>query len=99
MNVNDLEGTARGVAGKAQEAYGDLTGDKSQQAEGVSRQVAGRAQDAYGDVKDAAQGAARQVGRVVEKQPVLSLLVAGAIGYALALLTVSAADHGSSRRW
>ncbi|MBK1658558.1 CsbD family protein [Paracraurococcus ruber] len=99
MNTDDIEGAARGVVGKAQRAYGEVTNDVGHQASGTARELAGRAQEVYGEAKDAAQGAARQVGRVVEKQPVLSLLVAGAIGYGLALLTVSATTERSWRRW
>lgn len=94
MSGEKLEGAARGVVGKGQEVFGDVTGDRGTQAEGMARQVAGRAQEAYGDVKEAAQGAAGNVGRMVEGQPVVSLLVAGVIGYVLALLTIR-----SSNRW
>ena len=100
MNMDEIEGKARDTVGKAQQAFGDVTGDTAHQAEGMARQVAGRAQDAYGEAKEAARGAAQQVGRVVERQPVLSLLVAGAVGYALAMLTLGAVDRRSSwRRW
>ncbi|RAI57580.1 CsbD family protein [Roseicella frigidaeris] len=98
MDKNEIEGAARNVAGKAQEAYGKFTDDAEHEAKGVARQVAGKAQEAYGDARDVARDAARQVGQVVEKQPVLSLLVAGAVGYALALLTLGVVDRGS-RRW
>ena len=96
MNTDKIEGMARNVVGKAQEGLGDLAGDSGHQAEGMTRQVAGRAQEAYGDVKEGAQDALEQLGSVVEKQPLLSLLVAGAVGFVLgSLLTGS----GSSRRW
>jgi uncharacterized protein YjbJ (UPF0337 family) len=95
MNTDKIEGMARNVVGKAQEGLGDMAGDSGYQAEGMGRQVAGRAQEAYGDVKDGARDAVRQVGSVVEQQPVLALLVAGAIGFALGSLMTS----GSSRRW
>jgi ElaB/YqjD/DUF883 family membrane-anchored ribosome-binding protein len=54
--------------------------------------VAGRAQEAYGDAKDMTRSAAAQVGRGVEQQPIIALLIAGAIGYALGLLTAYAAS-------
>lgn len=95
-NRDEIEGTVRNVAGKAQEAFGNLTGDTKTQVEGAARQVAGRAQDAYGQARDVAQDATRQVGRMVEQQPVVSLLIAGVIGYALGLLTAGATDR---RRW
>lgn len=96
MNTDKIEGMARGAIGKAQEGLGDIVGDSNTQAEGMTRQVAGRAQEAYGDVKEGAQDALEQLSSAVEKQPLLALLVAGAVGFALgSLLTGSA----SSRRW
>src|SRR5690349_23797467 len=94
-NSDNLEGAARGVVGKAQEAFGKVTEDSGQRAEGIARQVAGRAQDAYGDARQVAGEAAHQVGRAVRAQPVVSVLVAAAVGYALGILTAGAA--GGSR--
>ncbi|MFC7477501.1 CsbD family protein [Dankookia sp. GCM10030260] len=99
MNSENLEGAARGIVGKAQESFGEVTGDAGHRAEGVARQVAGRAQEAYGDVKQAADQAAHQVGRAVKDQPVVSLLVAGVIGYALGLLTMGTLGGGSRHRY
>src|SRR4051812_26903471 len=96
MNTDKIEGMARGVVGKAQEGLGDLAGDSGNQAEGMARQVAGRAQEAYGDVREGAQDALQQLGSAVEKQPLLALLVAGAVGFALGSLLTSS---GPSRRW
>jgi uncharacterized protein YjbJ (UPF0337 family) len=96
MNTDKVEGMARNVVGKAQEGLGNLAGDSNNQAEGMARQVAGRAQETYGDVKDSAQDALRQVGSAVEKQPLLALLVAGAVGFALGSLLTSSVP---SRRW
>ena len=95
MNSDNFEGTARGAAGKVQEAFGDITGDTKNKVEGMGRQVAGRAQEAYGDAKDAARNASQQVGEVVQNQPVVSLLVAGVVGFALGILTIGM----TSRRW
>lgn len=91
MNSDRIEGTARDVTGRVQEGFGKLTGDEQHQAEGLAKQVAGRAQDVYGEAKDYAQHAGERVVRVVEQQPVTSLLIVGAIGYVLGLLT--------ARRW
>lgn len=87
MNTDTFEGTAKTVAGKAQEGFGNLTGDDQHRAEGLARQAAGRVQDAYGEARDYAQHAGERVVRVVEQQPVTSLLIVGAIGYVLGLLT------------
>ncbi len=45
------------------------------------------AQEAYGQAREVARSTAAQVGRGVEQQPVVALLIAGVIGYALGLLT------------
>ncbi|MBL6081548.1 CsbD family protein [Belnapia sp. T18] len=99
MNSDNLEGAARGVAGKAQEVFGEVTGSGSQRAEGVARQVAGQAQEVYGDVRKGAEAAASQVGHVVKQQPAIALLVAGVIGYALGVLTASSLGGHSRRHW
>ena len=87
MDEDRFGGTVRQAAGKVQGTAGDLLGDTKMQAEGAAREVAGRAQDAYGQAKDTARDAAASIGRGVEQQPVVALLVAGVIGYALGLLT------------
>ncbi|HWL83935.1 MAG TPA: CsbD family protein [Roseomonas sp.] len=98
MNSDRLEGSMEEFTGQAQEGLGDLTGNREQKARGAIRQVAGRAQHAYGDARDYAQhayddarhyaqNAGERVVRVVEHQPVTSLLVVGIIGYILGLLT------------
>lgn len=87
MNSDRFEGTAKDLAGKAQEGFGNLTGDERHQAEGVARQAAGRVQEVYGEARDYAQHAGERVVRQVEQQPVTALLIVGAVGYVLGLLT------------
>lgn len=60
MNEDKAKGTAREVAGKAQEKYGEVTGNRKQQAKGVGKQVEGAAQKKVGDVKDAAHESNRK---------------------------------------
>ena len=57
MNRNQVKGTAKDVAGKAQEKVGKLTGSTTQQVKGVARQVEGKAQKGVGDVQEAARDA------------------------------------------
>jgi uncharacterized protein YjbJ (UPF0337 family) len=45
MDERRIEGTARNLGGKVQEAAGRLTGDTKTQAEGVANQAIGAAQD------------------------------------------------------
>jgi uncharacterized protein YjbJ (UPF0337 family) len=96
MDENQAGGAVRRAAGRAQGAAGEFLGDARTRVEGATRDVAGRAQEAYGDARDMARSAAAQVGRGVDQRPVIALLIAGAIGYALGLLTAYAA---SDRRW
>ena len=72
-----------------------MTGDTKTQASGMIDQVTGTAQRTYGKIKDQASGAfgdqldeaSAYIGDTVAERPLTSLLVAGAVGYALAMLT------------
>jgi ElaB/YqjD/DUF883 family membrane-anchored ribosome-binding protein len=85
MNVNadSIGDTIQNVAGKVQDA---LTGDTRAQIEVQARRVASHARDAYGEVAEQAADAVTAVGKGVEQQPLIALLIAGAIGYALGKL-------------
>jgi uncharacterized protein YjbJ (UPF0337 family) len=74
------------ITGRVQEAVGSLAGDTKAQMEGVARQAAGAAEDAYGQVRDRARDVAGVVSDSVERQPLVALLVAGAVGCMLGLL-------------
>jgi uncharacterized protein YjbJ (UPF0337 family) len=75
--VNDrVEGTAREFGGRVQETVGNVTGDSKTQAEGLYNQAAGQAQQAAGQFAD-----------VVKAQPIVTTIVALAIGYLLGRLT------------
>jgi uncharacterized protein YjbJ (UPF0337 family) len=92
MDENQIGVAGRQEAGKKLGAAGEFLGDTRAQVEGAARDVAGRVQEAYGDARDMARSGAARVGRGVEQQPVIALLIAGAIGYALGLLTAYAAS-------
>ncbi|WP_161600896.1 CsbD family protein [Teichococcus oryzae] len=98
MNKDQVEGTLENVTGQAQEGFGNMADDPEHKMRGMARQVAGRAQHAYGDARDYAQQAGERareyashagerVVRQVEQQPVTTLLIVGAVGYVLGLLT------------
>ena len=54
MSTTDrIEATAKNLEGKAQEALGNITGDKQDQAEGKAKQAEASAQHAVEDAKDA----------------------------------------------
>lgn len=53
MSAKDkLDATAKNIEGKAQEAIGKVTGDKSKEAEGKAKQAQASGQHAVEDVKD-----------------------------------------------
>lgn len=54
-----------------------------------ARQIAGDAQHACGDAVQQAREATRTLSNQVERQPLISLLVAGGIAYALASIIPS----------
>jgi uncharacterized protein YjbJ (UPF0337 family) len=47
-----LEGTGDQVEGRAKQAAGGLSGDRTQQGEGVLDEIKGKVKDTLGDVKD-----------------------------------------------
>lgn len=53
MSTEDrLDATAKNIEGKVQEAVGEFTGDKSEQAEGKAKQTQASAQHAVENAKD-----------------------------------------------
>jgi uncharacterized protein YjbJ (UPF0337 family) len=75
--MNDrVEGAAREFGGRVQETVGNVAGDSKTQAEGLYNQAAGQAQQAAAQFSD-----------VIKSQPVVSTLVAVAVGYILGRLT------------
>jgi uncharacterized protein YjbJ (UPF0337 family) len=76
MNTDRIEGAARDVGGKIQDAAGGLMGDAATQLRGKADQVAGKAQKAYGEAVDGMKGFARE-------QPIGALLTAMGVGVAL----------------
>ena len=97
MDENEIKGAAKDIGGNIKGAVGDLTGDSKTQASGAIDQVVGTAQRTYGKIKDQAGGAGSAMidqldeasaflGDTVAERPLTSLLVAGAVGYVLAML-------------
>src|ERR1700730_7261072 len=58
---NRIEGAAKAVVGKVEDAVGGLTGDAETQAAGKTRQVAGKFQNAYGKAFDEVRNASKHV--------------------------------------
>jgi uncharacterized protein YjbJ (UPF0337 family) len=57
MNKNQINGSAKSVAGKVQEEAGILSGNKVQQAKGLSKQISGNAEKSLGDARELVKNA------------------------------------------
>ena len=101
MDKDRIAGSAKEFAGKVEGAVGDVAGDAQTQAAGRAREAAGTVQNLYGQAKDAAVGYAKDayehsgetvrdgseaMAKTVRDNPLGALLIAGGIGFALALL-------------
>ena len=53
MNKDQLKGSVKDVAGKAQQKVGELTGSEKQQIKGLKNQAEGKIDKAIGNVKEA----------------------------------------------
>lgn len=53
MNKDQLKGSVKDIAGKAQEKVGEITGSEKQQIKGLKNQAEGKIQKGVGDVKEA----------------------------------------------
>lgn len=57
MNSDQIKGSVKDVAGKAQRKLGEAIGSTEQQVKGAATQVEGKAQKAVGDVREAVEDA------------------------------------------
>lgn len=72
-------GTVQKLAGKAQEAVGDVTDRTDMQFDGMARQVIGGVQESYGE-------ALEQLRDVASRNPIVTLAVVAAAGFAIGAL-------------
>ena len=93
MDKDRIAGSAKDVAGKVEGAVGDMTGNAQAQAAGRAREAAGTVQNLYGQAKDAYENSgdtfrdgSEVVAKKVQDNPLGALLIAGSIGFALAML-------------
>jgi uncharacterized protein YjbJ (UPF0337 family) len=68
MNQNQVKGTAKDIAGKAQEKFGEATGSTEQQIKGGAKQVEGKIQKGVGDVEQAADRTADKMKNEADRQ-------------------------------
>jgi uncharacterized protein YjbJ (UPF0337 family) len=67
MNRDELEGKAKVVKGKIQQATGDLTDDPELHDEGVADEVTGKTQDTLGRARRKIGQAVKEVGSAIKK--------------------------------
>ena len=61
MNKNQVEGTAKDVAGKVQRKVGEITGSTSQQVKGAEKQIEGKLQKGVGNAQQAQDDADKEM--------------------------------------
>jgi uncharacterized protein YjbJ (UPF0337 family) len=61
MDSDRVKGKMKDLAGKAQEKFGEVTGNEEQEAKGAAKQVEGKVQNTFGNVKDAGRNIADDV--------------------------------------
>ena len=71
-----VQGMARDMAGRAQQALGDTFGDAKTQAQGLYNQASGQAQEQMG-----------RLAEVIRDQPLIAAAIALGVGYILGRLT------------
>ncbi len=91
----EASGRVREAAGKAQNIYGQA----KDAARSVGDAAASYAKDAYDNSGDTLRDSTQAVARRVQDNPLGSLLVAGGIGFALALLMTRQPRRPPPSRW
>src|ERR1700730_13459333 len=95
MDKDRVAGAAKDAAGKVEGAVGDLAGNAETRASGRLREASGTVQNLYGQRKAPARGAADTAAsfdrataeaKQVRDNPLGALLLAGGIGFALAMI-------------
>lgn len=60
MNKDQVEGSAKNLAGKVQQKVGAAVGSEKQQAKGLGKQIEGKTQKAVGDVEEAIKDSSKK---------------------------------------
>src|SRR5712672_598490 len=84
MDKDRIAGSAKDIAGKVEGAVGDMAGDP--QAQDAGDTAAGYAKDAYENSGETLREGSEVVAKKVQDNPLGALLIAGGIGFALAML-------------
>ena len=92
--VGEIAGdTKTEAAGRAREAMGtvqNLYGQAKDAAREATDAAAGYAKQAYGNSGDTVRDGSQAIAKTVQENPIGSVLIAGAIGFALAMLMTRA---------
>jgi len=101
--VGDIAGDAKAqAAGRAREATGaaqNLYGQAKDAAREATDAAVGYARDAYDSSGDTFRNSSQALAKKVQDNPLGSMLVAGGIGFALALLMTRPPRRPPPRRW
>ena len=60
MNKDQVKGSLKDAAGKAQETFGEAVGSREHEAKGEARQVEGKTQKKVGDVEEGVKDITRK---------------------------------------
>ena len=86
MNEHEVNSTVNEVAGRMQSAAGALAGDAADELAGKAREARARLESVYGDAVDTVRGARQSLGRTIQANPVISVLVAAGAAFLLGRL-------------
>jgi uncharacterized protein YjbJ (UPF0337 family) len=89
-----IEGRAREAAGKAQDLYGQA----KDAARGATDAATDYAKDLYNSSGDTLRDGSQAIAQKVKENPIGSVMIAGAVGFALALL-MSRPSRARRPRW
>ncbi len=83
MNEHQVKGDFNQAAGRVQSATGALMGDAATEARGKVREAGARLEGAYGGAVGTVSQVRESVGRTIQTNPTIAVLVAAAAGFIL----------------
>ncbi|OZI74506.1 CsbD family protein [Bordetella genomosp. 12] len=83
MSIDTVTGKAKELAGRGEEAAGEVFEDAKLRARGLARQMEGKVQGAMGSAADSIDDVADTVQSLVRRHPVGSLVAVGVAAYLL----------------
>ena len=86
MNEHHVKGALDEVAGRVQSAAGALAGDPADDLKGKAREARAGLEGVYGEAVDAVSDARQSLGRTIQANPMISLLMAAGAAFLLGRL-------------